>query len=123
VLIVFFVAGSCALALLGLKSSTLVLYALVAVAGAATIGAQILINAYVAQYYPPAIRSTAVGSALAVGRVGALAGPLVTGMLLSLSLPHAVNFAAFAVPGLIALVAVSLIGRPSTATTASPHTG
>ncbi|MGQ7246871.1 MFS transporter [Halomonas sp. V046] len=120
VLVVFFVVGAGALAALGLRSHVAVLYALVAIAGASTIGAQILINAYVAQYYPAAIRSTGVGAALAVGRIGALAGPLVTGLLLSLALPHGANFLAFAVPGLIATVAMLFVGaRPSALTTAT----
>ena len=42
-------------------------YLLVAIAGATTIGSQILLYAYVAQYYPLAIRSTGIGWASAWG--------------------------------------------------------
>jgi AAHS family benzoate transporter-like MFS transporter len=43
----------------GIKSNTLILNLLVAIAGATTIGSQILLYAFVAQYYPLRIRSLA----------------------------------------------------------------
>jgi MFS transporter, AAHS family, 4-hydroxybenzoate transporter len=47
-------------------------------------GAQAGLNALAASFYPTSIRSTGVGWALGVGRVGSIVGPLVAGMLLSL---------------------------------------
>jgi AAHS family 4-hydroxybenzoate transporter-like MFS transporter len=47
-------------------------------------GAQGGLNALAASFYPTSIRSTGVGWALGVGRVGSIAGPLVAGMLLSI---------------------------------------
>jgi len=122
VLVVFFVLAAISLSLLGFESPMWVLYALVAVAGATTIGSQILLYAYVAQYYPTAIRSTGLGWASGIGRNGAIVGPLLGGTLLALALPHHLNFVAFAVPGVIAALAVFNVGRRAatvTVTTAS----
>jgi AAHS family 4-hydroxybenzoate transporter-like MFS transporter len=47
-------------------------------------GAQGGLNALAASFYPTSIRSTGVGWALGVGRVGSIVGPLVAGMLLSI---------------------------------------
>lgn len=117
VLVVFFALAAASLSLLGYPSPDWVLYALVAVAGATTIGSQILLYAYVAQFYPVTVRSTGLGWASGVGRNGAIVGPLLGGGLLALALPHHVNFAAFAVPGVIAAVAVFLVSRQAAADT------
>jgi AAHS family benzoate transporter-like MFS transporter len=47
--------------LLGVKMPTELLFLLVGLAGASTIGTQILTYAYVGQFYPMAIRSTGIG--------------------------------------------------------------
>ena len=52
VLVSFFILGSGSLVLLGYESPMWFLYTLVGIAGATTIGSQILLYAYVAQYYP-----------------------------------------------------------------------
>ncbi len=111
VLVTFFVVAAISISLLGVKSPTMVLYVLVAVAGATTIGTQILLYAYVAQFYPMAIRSTGIGWASGVGRSGAILGPMLGGTLLAWKLPLMQNFMAFAVPGVIAAVAMSLVVR------------
>ena len=48
---------------------------------------QIGMNALAAEVYPTAIRSTGVGWALGVGRIGSIIGPLVGGGLLALGWP------------------------------------
>lgn len=111
VLVVFFALAAVSLSLLGFDSPMWVLYALVAVAGATTIGSQILLYAYVAQFYPTEIRSTGLGWASGIGRNGAIVGPLLGGGLLAMALPHHLNFVAFAIPGVIAAVAVFLVNR------------
>jgi MFS transporter, AAHS family, benzoate transport protein len=111
VLVIFFILAAVSLSLLGYENPMWVLYSLVTVAGATTIGSQILLYAYVAQFYPTAIRSTGLGWASGIGRNGAIVGPLLGGSLLALALPHHLNFVAFAIPGVIAAVAVFLVGR------------
>ncbi|MEH6994361.1 MFS transporter, partial [Neobacillus drentensis] len=108
-LVPMYASGAVALTLLGFGGNTLIIYLLVAIAGAATIGAQNIVQAYVSQYYPPSIRSTALGMASGVGRIGGMLGPLLGGFLLSISLPIHLNFITFAIPGLIAAAALSMV--------------
>lgn len=109
VLTFMFFMGAISLFLLGFKSPTAVLYTLIAIAGAATIGAQILLYTFVAQYYPSTVRSTGMGWASGIGRIGAIIGPVLTGALLSYQLPHQINFMVIAIPGLIAAIAMILV--------------
>ncbi|AYO53713.1 MFS transporter [Acinetobacter wuhouensis] len=109
VLTIMFSVGAVALILLGFKSHQILLYSLIAVAGAATIGSQILLYTFVAQFYPAAVRSTGMGWASGIGRIGAIVGPVLTGALLTLQLPHQMNFLVIAIPGFIAALAIFLV--------------
>ncbi|MGE8683275.1 MAG: MFS transporter [Acinetobacter sp.] len=109
VLTTMFAAGAIALILLGFNSPQAVLYTLIAIAGAATIGSQILLYTFVAQFYPTAVRSTGMGWASGIGRIGAIVGPVLTGALLTFELPHQMNFLAIAIPGVIAALAVFMV--------------
>jgi AAHS family benzoate transporter-like MFS transporter len=109
VIISMLIVGALALVGLGFNSPQPVIYLLVALAGAASIGCSILLYSYVAQYYPLAVRSTGLGWASGIGRVGAIVGPIVIGMLLGMELPHKMNFIAVAIPAIIAAFAVSFI--------------
>lgn len=109
VLTIMFLCGAIALILLGFNSPQFVLYTLIAVAGAATIGSQILLYTFVAQYYPSTVRSTGMGWASGIGRIGAIVGPVLTGALLTMNLPHQMNFFAIAIPGVIAALAIFLV--------------
>ncbi|HEV8691901.1 MAG TPA: MFS transporter, partial [Ideonella sp.] len=91
------------------KVPTEALYVLVGLAGASTIGTQIVGLAYVGQFYPMAIRGTGIGWALGVGRIGAILAPIVIGALVGMALPLQQNFMAIALPGLIAAIAISLV--------------
>lgn len=104
-----FVIGAAALILLGFNSPQFILYSLIAIAGAATIGSQILLYTFVAQFYPTALRSTGMGWASGIGRIGAIIGPVLTGALLTFELPHQMNFLAIAIPGIIAALAIFMV--------------
>jgi AAHS family benzoate transporter-like MFS transporter len=106
VVLAFFAVGTVAIALLGFNSPMPLLYLLIFIAGATTIGTQILLYANTAQFYPLAMRSTGLGWASGVGRTGAIVGPLLGGSLLAAALPLKLNFLAFAVPGLVAALAM-----------------
>ncbi len=112
VLVVFYALAAVSITLLGYKVPTPVLYLLVGLAGASTIGTQIITYAYVGQYYPIDMRSTGIGWASGVGRSGAILAPILIGMLVAMSLPLEHNFLAIAIPGAIAAVAVALIRQP-----------
>jgi AAHS family 4-hydroxybenzoate transporter-like MFS transporter len=53
------------------------------VLGFQVIGAQAGLNALAAKFYPTSMRSTGVGWALGIGRIGSIIGPLLAGMLLT----------------------------------------
>jgi len=57
------------------------------------------------------VRSTGVGWALGVGRVGAIIGPVVGGMLLAEHIPPRTLFFMIAVPALIAALAMFILSR------------
>ena len=108
-LLPMYIIGPIALVLLGFKNNMFVVSLLVAITGACTIGAQNIMNAYVSQYHPPFLRSTALGIASGIGRIGAIIAPTFGGILLTMSLPIQVNFLAFAIPGILAAIAISFI--------------
>ncbi|MCK9799239.1 aromatic acid/H+ symport family MFS transporter [Pseudomonas sp. MAFF 302030] len=109
VLVAFFVVAALSISLLGFKSPTAVLYGLIAIAGATTIGTQILAYACVAQFYPMAMRSTGLGWASGIGRSGAIVGPILGGALVGIQLPLHYNFMAFAIPGAVAALAMCFV--------------
>jgi len=83
-----------------------VVYLMLVLAGVGTHGTQCLIIAAVASHYPAHLRGTALGWALGVGRIGAVAAPQVGGLLLAAGLGVNSNFLAFA--GAAAAAAVLL---------------
>ena len=109
VLMVLGIVGAIVMSLMGFQSNQFLLYILVFLAGAASIGSQMLLYSYVAQYYPLAVRSTGIGWSSAIGRMGAIVGPILIGALLGMSLPAYVNFIAVGLPILITAIAVAFI--------------
>ncbi len=108
VIIIFFLISVVSISLMGFNSPMPILYALITVAGATVIGTQILIYAAVAQFYGISFRSTGLGWASAIGRTGAIVGPILGGFLLAVELPLKANFIVFALPGLVAAVAMMI---------------
>jgi AAHS family benzoate transporter-like MFS transporter len=111
VLIGMYALAAVSITLLGYKVSTEMLFVLVGLAGASTIGTQIVTYAYAGQFYPMAVRSTGIGWASGVGRSGAILAPIVIGTLVGMALPLQQNFLAIAIPAVIATLAVSLINH------------
>lgn len=105
VVVAFFVAATISIALIGYSLPVAALFTLVFVAGATVIGTQILLYASVAQLYDLSVRSTGLGWASGVGRIGAIVGPTLGGVLLAKELPLQQNFLIFAMPALVATIA------------------
>ncbi|MCO8163649.1 MFS transporter [Pseudomonas sp. 21LCFQ010] len=104
----FFILGAVSISLLGFNSPMPMLYLLIFIAGATTIGTQILLYAGAAQLYGLSMRSTGLGWASGIGRNGAIVGPLLGGALMGINLPLQLNFMAFAIPGAIAAIAMTV---------------
>lgn len=109
VMMVFFIVSALSIGLLGFKSPMFILYVLIVIAGATTIGTQILLYANAAQYYPLAMRSSGLGWASGIGRTGAIAGPFLGGTLMAMALPLKMNFYVFAIPGVISAIAIGVL--------------
>jgi AAHS family 4-hydroxybenzoate transporter-like MFS transporter len=78
--------------------------------GFGVVGAQIGMNALTAAMYPTAIRSTGVGWALGVGRIGSIVGPTLGGWLLALGWAPGSLFALAAAPAFLAAISVGVLG-------------
>ena len=117
VLVAMYALAAVSITLLGHPMPTPLLFAVVGLAGASTIGTQIVTYAYAGQFYPTAIRSTGIGWASGVGRSGAILAPIVIGTLVGMALPLQQNFQAMAIPAVIATACVALIrhGRSASA--------
>jgi len=111
VLITFYLIGAVALTVLGFTRSTGLLFLMVFIVGASTLGTQLLAYAYAGDFYPLSIRSTGVGFASGVGRVGAIIAPVLIGWLVSINLPLEQNFMAIAVAGVLGAAAVTLVNQ------------
>lgn len=109
ILIPLYVFGAVALSAIGLKTNLWIAYILIAIVGAASIGLQNLLNAYVSQYYPAEIRSTAVGVYTAFGRIGGIVAPMLVGILLSMSLSPQMNLVVLSFSGVIGAIAILLV--------------
>lgn len=108
--LLWFGLAAAALAVLSIKlESTLLVYALVLVAGVFVFSAQVLVYAFVGHLYPPEVRGTALGMAAGVGRVGAIVGPFLGGALVTAGIAYPWGFYAFAVAAVLAVVALSTV--------------
>lgn len=106
VVVAFFAAAAVSIALIGFGLPAPVLFVMVFIAGATTIGTQILLYASVAQLYNLSVRSTGLGWASGVGRIGAIVGPTLGGVLLDQHLSLQQNFLMFAIPAAVSALAM-----------------
>jgi AAHS family 4-hydroxybenzoate transporter-like MFS transporter len=90
-------------------SSSLFIMLVIFLSGFLTISAQVGLNATAAGIYPTDIRATGVGWALGLGRVGAITGPVIGGVLASLRLDIQGYFLIFGLLLTVAAVAVALL--------------
>lgn len=96
---------------------------LVGFAGFGVVGAQLGMTALAASVYPTSARSTGVGWALGVGRLGAVISPTAGGIALSAHWSQPALFGGAAVPSAVCAVAVFMLwlaGRPSRAAARAP---
>ena len=124
VLLWFGLSAAC-LALLSIKvGNEILLNALVFVTGVFVFSSQVLVYAWVSQLFPARLRATALGFAAGVGRVGAIAGPAVTGGLVAAGIAYPWGFYVFAAAGALAVVALVAVPHAIAAKTAAvEHAG
>jgi AAHS family 4-hydroxybenzoate transporter-like MFS transporter len=108
-----YLLGAASIAAIGVFSSSNLVLTTIAVimAGAGIIGGQTAANALAAATYPTQIRSTGVGWALGIGRIGSIIGPLVAAGLLMMHVSVRGIFLISAIPALAAAAAIAVFGR------------
>lgn len=113
-----FLSSGAALILMGTGVLPLwAMYLLVAIVGFGSIGAQILVNGFVATYYADATRATALGVTLGIGRIGAVLAISGGGVLVAANLTTFTNFAVWSVAALGGILAVLLVPAPKASPT------
>jgi AAHS family 4-hydroxybenzoate transporter-like MFS transporter len=104
--------GAVAVALLGrVGNSALELLLAALVGGTLIVGAQMCIIGLSASFYDTSLRATGVGWSLGAGRVGAVIGPLIGGVLIAAGLSTPALFFVAALVSLAAALAVFAMGR------------
>ncbi|WP_181276304.1 MFS transporter [Brevibacterium oceani] len=109
-----------------MTQSHLLLFAAIFFAGVGGMGTQNMINDHIAQYYPPEVRATGLGWALAAGRLGAIAGPTYGAVAATVGGSPGAAALWFAIPavlGVVAAIAMPLRDRTALATTSTPAEG
>jgi AAHS family benzoate transporter-like MFS transporter len=109
--IIWFAVAALFLALLSIKIPGIGIYVAVLLTGVFVFSAQVLVYAYVARVYPAAARGASLGAASGIGRLGAIAGPLLTGVLLTAGVAYPWGFYLFAAVAAIGAVSVALVNR------------
>ncbi|MFM0643193.1 MFS transporter [Paraburkholderia bryophila] len=107
-----YLAGAIGIATLGWVGwSPGLLYVTSFVAGAFSIGAQMCTVALCAVFYETGLRATGIGWAMGIGRTGAIAGPVMGGVLLGAGVTAPVLFAIAGATSASAALAVFALGR------------
>jgi AAHS family 4-hydroxybenzoate transporter-like MFS transporter len=81
-----------------------------AITGFCVVGGQNGLNAYAGVLYPTFVRSTGVGWALGIGRIGGVLGPLLVGGLFALNWTVSSIFVIAIIPPIIGAVALLMLG-------------
>jgi MFS transporter, AAHS family, 4-hydroxybenzoate transporter len=97
--------------MMGVPMPVMLLEMLVFGLGFFVVGAQFACTAIAPIFYPTSYRANAEGWALAVAKIGSIAGPVIGGMLLGLHLPGYQLFYVAAIPLLLSAVFAFALGR------------
>jgi AAHS family 4-hydroxybenzoate transporter-like MFS transporter len=126
VLAVMLFLGIIVIGIVGLAALPhLALLAVIFLVGCCTVGCQTGLNGMTGALYPARIRNTGIAWALGMGRLGAIAGPWLGGVLLAMGLPPREIFLVACITAAIATLAVVSLGivirrRAMVATPAGP---
>ena len=98
IVLMWFILAAVFLAALSIPmTSQILLNIAVFITGVFVFSAQVLVYAFVSAIYPATARGTAIGMASAVGRIGAIVGPFITGTLVTAGIAYPWGFYLFAV--------------------------
>ncbi|MET9327586.1 aromatic acid/H+ symport family MFS transporter [Tsukamurella sp. NPDC003166] len=83
----------------------------IGIAGIGTVGANVMTYGFIGAFYPVALRGTALGVAIGLGRFGSILGPMLGAWVLNADLGTGWSFASFAIPTLVLVVVTLLIPK------------
>jgi AAHS family 4-hydroxybenzoate transporter-like MFS transporter len=107
-----FVLGAVAIGLIGASGrSSLWLLAAAFLSGVCSLGAQMCTVVYCATFYDTALRSTGVGWAIGIGRIGSIVGPAMGGILIAAGVTAGTLFVLIGAMSVGSGVAVLALGR------------
>ena len=110
----WFTSAAVLLALLSIRmESQLLLNGVVLVTGFFVFCAQVLVYGFVGYIYPKHVVGTGMGMVAGVGRLGAIAGPGLTGLLVASGHAYPWGFYLFAGAALLGMLAVAVIPKPA----------
>jgi AAHS family benzoate transporter-like MFS transporter len=121
--IAWFTAATLFLALLSIRLPGIGIYVSVLLCGIFVFSSQVLVFAYVSHLYPAEIRGSALGTVSGVGRLGAIAGPLIGGALLQAGIAYPWGFYVFAVVAALGAAATALVGSATSNARAGRSSG
>jgi AAHS family 4-hydroxybenzoate transporter-like MFS transporter len=120
----WWLVGGVSVLLLALVNSHVTNFVFIAAAGFFVIGGQFILNNFTAVAYPTELRATGVGMELGIGRIGAILGPYIGGVLQERYHGADALFGAMAAAALLSAVAIGF-SRPVSGDVASaaamPH--
>jgi AAHS family 4-hydroxybenzoate transporter-like MFS transporter len=93
--------------------------AVLVLAGFGIVGGQVGVNALASMTYPVAIRSTGLGWALGIGRIGSIVGPTIGGIALATAEDARSVYLVCIVPAVIGIIAVALLKKQASPAVAS----
>lgn len=112
IVLLWFILAAVFLAALSIPmTSQILLNIAVFITGVFVFSAQVLVYAFVSAIYPPTVRGTAIGMASAVGRIGAIVGPFITGTLVTAGIAYPWGFYLFAVVAVLGFASMVLVPK------------
>lgn len=112
IVLMWFLLAAVFLAALSIPmTSQILLNIAVFITGVFVFSAQVLVYAFVSAIYPPTARGTALGMASAVGRLGAIVGPFITGTLVTAGIAYPWGFYLFAVVAVFGFAAMAIVPK------------
>ena len=102
--LVWFAASAVFLALLAVKLPLIALYTMIFLTGIFVFSSQVLVYGFVAENHPASVRASAMGLSAGIGRMGAISGPMVGGLLVAQGIAYPWGFFSFAIVGVLGTV-------------------
>ena len=104
-----YIGGGVSMLVFGFFKGSIIVLILFGLIGFGIQGGFIGMYAIAARLYPTQVRTTGVGWAIGLGRLGAVVGPIIGGLLIGAGFSMATNFMFFAIPTIISGIAILFI--------------